>query len=149
MSINNFKIEESVGFLIGRTHRTMSNLFNKTLSENDLKLTHEQAIVLLRLLKKDGQTQQELANNIFKAKSSTTRLIDNMEKRHLVVRIPSKEDKRTKLIYLTKYGRSIQKQIMNLIFPKIQTLAKGIEEEDLKVFKKVITQIFDNANKQL
>ena len=38
-----------------------------------------------------------------------TRLIDNMERQHLVVRIADKRDRRTNLIHLTKTGRELQK----------------------------------------
>lgn len=149
MDIDDFKPDESLGFLIGRTHRTMTNLFNKKLAEENINVTHEQAIVMMRLWKNEGMTHQELANKIFKAKSSTTRLIDNMEKRHLVVRIPAKQDKRTKLIYLTKHGKTLLEQIFVLVFPLLNALSKGIETTDMVVFKRVITLIFNHANEQL
>ncbi len=37
-----------------------------------------------------------------------TRLIDNMERQHLVVRIADKRDRRTNLIHLTKTGRELE-----------------------------------------
>ena len=51
-------------------------------------VTCEQWSVLVNLGKKNGQSQQELAGLICKDKTSVTRLIDNMEKHSLVVRIP-------------------------------------------------------------
>lgn len=57
-------------------------------------------------LGKDGVTQQELCNATFKDKPSMTRLIDNMERQHLVVRISDKKDRRTNLIHLTKQERN-------------------------------------------
>ncbi len=53
---------------------------------------------LIFLWEKDGVTQQELCNATFKDKPSMTRLIDNMERQHLVVRISDKKDRRTNLI---------------------------------------------------
>ena len=39
-----------------------------------------------------------------------TRLIDNMEKQHLVVRISDKKDRRTNLIHLTKDGKELEEK---------------------------------------
>ena len=37
-----------------------------------------------------------------------TRLLDNMERQHLVVRIAAKRDRRTNLSHLTKTGRELE-----------------------------------------
>ena len=55
-------------------------------------------------------TQQELCNATFKDKPSMTRLIDNMERQHLVVRISDKKDRRTNLIHLTKDGKELEER---------------------------------------
>ena len=39
-----------------------------------------------------------------------TRLIDNMERQHLVVRISDKKDRRTNLIHLTKDGKELEER---------------------------------------
>ena len=39
-----------------------------------------------------------------------TRLIDNMERQHLVVRISDKKDRRTNLIHLTKDGKELEEK---------------------------------------
>ena len=41
-------------------------------------------------------------------RQSMTRLIDNMERQHLVVRISDKKDRRTNLIHLTKDGKELE-----------------------------------------
>lgn len=61
-------------------------------------------------LGKDGVTQQELCNATFKDKPSMTRLIDNMEKQHLVIRVPDKKDRRTNKIHLTENGKNWKKK---------------------------------------
>jgi DNA-binding MarR family transcriptional regulator len=52
-----------------------------------LEITIEQWSILYHLWKEDGLSQQELCNRTFRDKPSITRLIDNLEKQHLVKRV--------------------------------------------------------------
>ncbi len=78
--------------------------------QNGLEISPEQWTVLIFLWEKDGVTQQELCNATFKDKPSMTRLIDNMERQHLVVRISDKKDRRTNLIHLTTDGKELEEK---------------------------------------
>lgn len=74
------------------------------LKTSNLDLTFEMLQVLLLLWKKDGVNQQELANLLHKDKASLTYLIDNLSKRKLVQRKEDQDDRRNKIITLTKEG---------------------------------------------
>ena len=91
----------------GRFSRSMMSLSNKRLQEAGHDLSIEHAIILKHLIEKEGQTQQQLAENTFKHKTSITFLIDKMVRKNLVVRVPDQTDRRNKLIYLTDKGRNI------------------------------------------
>ena len=39
-----------------------------------------------------------------------TRLIDNMERQHLVIRVPDKRDRRTNKIHLTENGKKLEEK---------------------------------------
>lgn len=77
------------------------------LKTSNLDLTFEMLQVLLLLWKKDGVNQQELANLLHKDKASLTYLIDNLSKRKLVQRKEDPEDRRNKIITLTKDGSAM------------------------------------------
>ena len=47
-----------------------------------------------------------------------TRLIDNMERQHLVVRISDKKDRRTNLIHLTKDGKELEEKARILVIKR-------------------------------
>ncbi|MEJ7674181.1 MAG: MarR family transcriptional regulator [Chitinophagaceae bacterium] len=74
----------------------------KILKRSGLDITIEQWSVLYHLWKEDGQSQQQLCDATFRDKPGITRLVDNLEKLKLVKRVPSKDDRRINLIYLTK-----------------------------------------------
>ena len=104
----NFDIQLIFAILNGKVSAAINRKLSRNFRLNDMEITPEQWTVLLYLWEKDGVTQQELCNATFKDKPSMTRLIDNMERQHLVVRIADKRDRRTNLIHLTKTGRELE-----------------------------------------
>jgi len=140
-----YVIEESLGYAMGRATRTLGALVNHHFAAAGYDVTCEQWAVLVNLGKKNGQSQQELAGLTCKDKTSITRLIDNMEKHSLVVRIPDKSDKRQKLIYLTKKGQDLQEKLVMVIQKTMHEAQKAIKPKDLEICKKVLHQIYENT----
>ena len=110
-----------------------------------MEITPEQWTVLIFLWEKDGVTQQELCNATFKDKPSMTRLIDNMERQHLVVRISDKKDRRTNLIHLTKDGKELEERARVIANQTLKEALKGITIEELSVSQEVLRKIFFNT----
>ena len=94
----NFDIRLIFAILNGKVSAAINRKLYRNFRQNGLEISPEQWTVLIFLWEKDGVTQQELCNATFKDKPSMTRLIDNMERQHLVVRISDKKDRRTNLI---------------------------------------------------
>ena len=103
----NFDIRLIFAILNGKVSAAINRKLYRNFRQNGLEISPEQWTVLIFLWEKDGVTQQELCNATFKDKPSMTRLIDNMERQHLVVRISDKKDRRTNLIHLTKDGKEL------------------------------------------
>ena len=91
-----------------------------------------------------GVTQQELCNATFKDKPSMTRLIDNMERQHLVVRISDKKDRRTNQIHLTKDGRELETKARRVANQTLKEALKGVKLEELSVGQELLKKIFFN-----
>ena len=127
----------------------VSTAINRKLVRNfrlqNIEISPEQWTILLSLWEKDGITQQELCNATFKDKPSMTRLIDNMEKQHLVVRINDKRDRRTNLIHLTKSGKEIKDIVCEIADSTIQEALEGVTSDELNVCKDVLKKIFINT----
>lgn len=129
----------------GRFHKAMVALTNKKIKEAGHDLSLEHAIILKNLLQKDGQSQQELADNIIKHKSSVTFLIDNMVKRNLVVRVPDQMDKRGKLIYLTEFGRGLLNKIFPILFEQMHKVTENVNEKDLYLCISILEKLLENT----
>ena len=112
---------------------------------NGIDISPEQWTILLSLWEKDGITQQDLCNATFKDKPSMTRLIDNMERQHLVVRISDKRDRRTNLIHLTKTGRELEGKAFVIANQTLKEALQDVSMEDLKIAQEVLRKIFMNT----
>lgn len=142
-----FRIDQQLIFAIlnGKVSTAINRKLSRNFRQAGIDITPEQWTILLSLWEKDGITQQELCNATFKDKPSMTRLLDNMEKQHLVVRISDKKDRRTNLIYLTKTGRELESQSYKIANVTLEEALKGIPIEELKIGQEVLRKIFTNT----
>ena len=133
-AIMNGKVSAAINRKLYRNFRAMG-----------LDITPEQWTVLIFLWKRDGVSQQELCNATFKDKPSMTRLIDNMEKQHLVVRILDKQDRRSNLVYLTKDGQALEEQACPIANKTLAEALQGINVRELNIAQEVLRKIFNHT----
>ena len=138
----NFDIRLIFAILNGKVSAAINRKLSRNFRQNGLEITPEQWTVLIFLWEKDGVTQQELCNATFKDKPSMTRLIDNMERQHLVVRISDKKDRRTNL---TKDGKELEERARVIANQTLKEALKGITIEELSVSQEVLRKIFFNT----
>ena len=142
-----FRIDQQLVFAIlnGKVSTAINRKLSRNFRQEGVEITPEQWTILLALWEKDGITQQELCNATFKDKPSMTRLIDNMEKQHLVVRISDKRDRRTNLIHLTKTGRELEGKAFVVANQTLKEALEGVPMEDLKIGQEVLRKVFTNT----
>ena len=142
-----FRVDLQLVFAIlnGKVSTAINRKLSRNFRQEGVDITPEQWTILLSLWEKDGITQQELCNATFKDKPSMTRLIDNMEKQHLVVRINDKNDRRTNLIHLTKTGRELENKAFKIANTTLEQALKGLTTEELKIGQEVLRKVFLNT----
>ena len=145
--IEQFKFYMRLIFAIlnGKVSAAINRKLSRNFRQNGMEITPEQWTVLIFLWEKDGVTQQELCNATFKDKPSMTRLIDNMERQHLVVRISDKKDRRTNLIHLTKDGRELEERARLVANQTLKEALKGVKLEELNIGQELLKKIFFNT----
>ena len=141
----NFDMRLIFAILNGKVSAAINRKLSRNFRQNGMEITPEQWTVLMFLWEKDGVTQQELCNATFKDKPSMTRLIDNMERQHLVVRISDKKDRRTNLIHLTKDGRELEERARVVANQTLKEALKGVKIEELTIGQELLKKIFFNT----
>ena len=133
----NFDIRLIFAILNGKVSAAINRKLYRNFRQN--------GTVLIFLWEKDGVTQQELCNATFKDKPSMTRLIDNMERQHLVVRISDKKDRRTNLIHLTKDGKELEEKARVIAGQTLKEALHGITLDELSIGQEVLKKVFYNT----
>lgn len=144
MPNNHFKRGELYSVINGMASTAVARRLQKHFRQAGLDITIEQWSILYHLWKHDGLSQQELCNRTFRDKPSITRLVDNLERQRLVQRVPSKEDRRINLVYLTDAARALQDQTIDLANQTMDEALVGVNKSDIEVVKNVLQQVYDN-----
>ncbi|MCP4199702.1 MAG: MarR family transcriptional regulator [Proteobacteria bacterium] len=141
-------LDDSIGQLLGRTTRAMAAAMQSSFAKAGYDVTVEQWVILVNLWRLNGQFQKQLAENTYKDKASVTRLVNGLEKRNLVVRIPDEADQRHNRIYLTNKGKALQNELISLAKKTNTITSRGIEEQHLQIFKAVLIQLHANTTEE-
>ena len=134
---------------LGKTAKLTGNYFNDTFHKNGIDLSREQWLVLKKLHDNDCQIQNDLASITDRSKTSLTRLINTMEKKGLVYRVLSIEDRRINHIHLSDFGKQTFLVSLPVLKKMIDDLEEDIKQEDLDKVIEVLSQIQNNINKKL
>jgi DNA-binding MarR family transcriptional regulator len=102
------------------------------IKEHGINITFEMLEVMASLWKKDGINQQELADLTYRDKSSMTYLLDNLVKREMVKRVADENDRRNKLVYLTKEGKNLKEQLNPWVAEVYAIASENVEVKNLE-----------------
>ena len=144
MPNNQFKRGELYSVINGMASTAVARRLQKNFRAAGLEITIEQWSVLYHLWKEDGLSQQELCNRTFRDKPSITRLIDNLEKQHLVNRMPSSTDRRINLVALTDKAKDMQQLTIDIANQTMNEALIGVKKEDIDLVKQIFQRVYDN-----
>ncbi len=137
-------IDSSIGYLVGRTSRAIVKRLTKKFQDAGFDVSYEQWSILIHLYRQDGQTQQALARIAVKDKAAITRLLNVLEKKNIVLRVPDRTDKRSKLIYLTNKAKEFKGELIAQVEEMLHEAEQGISFEEMEHCRVTLNKIFDN-----
>lgn len=148
MSSANFNVDINMVFAIlnGRVSSSINKSLATEFKASGIDLTPEGWTVMIFLWEKDGVSQQALCNATYRDKPGMTRLLDTLEKKHLVVRVTDRNDKRSKLIFLTNEGREIEKKAREATQRTLSYALKGLDSDELIISQEVLKRVFKNLS---
>lgn len=129
---------------IGKTMKHIDLYINARLSEKGVNLSRQQ-VVLMKILNEDGPLpQNNLAFLTDRDKTSLTRLVNGMEKKNLVARTTSPEDKRVNLVHITKKGEKVLNETAPALLAIASEMESGISAEEVETVIRVMGKIQEN-----
>lgn len=134
--------DEKFGMLTNQTNKRMQRFLNLKLQKYNI--TTEQWNVLLRLSKEPKINQKQLAKNVDKDQATLVRILDILEKKKLIKRQLSEEDRRAFLIHITDNGKEMVDELVPFMSDLFEQILSGISVEKLDIYIKVLTKINEN-----
>lgn len=111
---------------------------------NSYTITPPQFIALQWLFEHGDMTIGELSNKMYLAFSTTTDLVDRMEKNELVVRIREEQDRRVVRIKLLKEGERIIEEVIEKRREYLQNVLTEFSEDEVEQFSFLLEKLHTN-----
>lgn len=109
-------------------------------------LTIDQWIILKKISESHGSSQIEIAQSAIKDAPTTTRIIDQLLKRSLIVKEISSEDRRKFCLYLTEQGKLLVERLMPIVMDYREFAVRNFSEEDMNTFIRLLKRFIENFN---
>ena len=138
------KLHMNLGFLIRSAHNSMTERFVQNVFNSGLDISMDQWMLLGPIWQLESPSQKELGEICFRDKPSITRIIDSLEKKSLVVRVPDQIDHRIKRVILTNAGKQLFYDVLPIMEKTREEVRGNIPEEEIQVFKNVLSKIIKN-----
>lgn len=126
------------------TARQLRCLYDEEFAEVGLNLS--QASLLAYVADFGANTQTALAERMALGRAATGTMIDQMEARGLLERLPDPEDRRVWLIGVTSEGRGLVDRISQIDAVVRDGLRVGISRQDRQHLASVLVRLQENIN---
>ncbi|RKP50248.1 MarR family winged helix-turn-helix transcriptional regulator [Pararobbsia silviterrae] len=138
-------MEDSIGYLLARVR---SNLWNAVTQQTmqELGVTATQASMLSMLASGQCLAAAELARQYGIDASAVTRLLDRLEKRGLLVRVRSQDDRRVVKLRLTEQGTEFAERMPALYSDVVDKLLRGFAPDEVGLLRAMLKRMLVNSN---
>lgn len=134
---------EHVGVIIHTIDLEITNYLKHRLGQ--YQLAPEQHLVMALLLKQEGLTQIEIADQLRKDKSGLTRMLASLEKKGFIKRQGCPNDRRCTKVYLTEEGRALSGYIDRVTETTRELLERGFTKEEQEELVRLLMKLRGNV----
>ncbi len=110
-------------------------------------VTPPQFIALQWLFEHGDMTIGDLSNRMFLAFSTTTDLVDRMEKNNLVKRVRDEQDRRVVRIHLLHEGERVIEEVIDKRRVYLNSVLADFDEQQVKSFSDLLTKLHQEMKK--
>jgi DNA-binding MarR family transcriptional regulator len=135
----------SMGYQVRITYRTLEKFIQNRLVDSDVQIGMWYFLRILWI--EDGLTQRELSRRVGTADPTTLEQLRNMEKRGLITRKRSKEDRRLVCVFLTPKGRTLEKKLMAHVDDLNAAALKGFSSKEKTMLQELLGRVRNNMRR--
>ena len=140
-----YPMEQSIGSQVRRAHRQFAQALQAALAPQDIPLG--MWYFLRALWEEDGLTQREISERVGATAPTAVEQLRNMEKRGLIVRRASEEDRRKVHFDLTEEGRAIQSDLLRFAEDVNSVALEVFTAGEIGFLRLALIRIQDNLTK--
>jgi len=143
--MNVFDHDGNFGHMLGRTSRAMLNMLQKKFRQAGSDITVEQWTLLINIRNAGGQSQQQLAGQVYLDKTTITRLAAGLEKKGLIRRTSASDDRRQKRLIITARGTALLAELKPVALSAQQQVLQDIDPKKLQSCREVLHQVYSTS----
>lgn len=133
---------DNVGYLIGDISRMIRTIYDRRVEP--LGMTRSQWRVMIRLSRREGCSQTELANDLGIQKPTLGKLVERLETKGWVERRPDPADARTKRLFLTASAAPIIEEMHAQVDDVLEGIFDGLTQADAARLDGTLMRIKNN-----
>jgi DNA-binding MarR family transcriptional regulator len=145
MTDEHYPTTDSLGFIIYRTALALKSALQRSFKENGYEITGEQWAIIRHLWEEEALSQRELAEKTSKDKPNITRMLDALEKKHLILRQSDPRDRRKYCVYLTKEGKQLYERLLPLTQSLRQRVTQNLAPAEIDLAKEILNKVYHNT----
>ncbi len=138
-SATTYRLEDSVGFLLSRARAMLAKSIDAALDGTGI--THAQAGVLLMLASGRYATAADLVRDMYTDAASMTRMLDRLQKRGLIERMPHAEDRRQVHLLLTSAGAALSGRLPLILTDVLNAQFAAFSAEEVGFLKSLLRKL--------
>jgi len=137
--------DHHIGKYLSIAHRTHTKLIDK-IFKSKFNLNYGQVFILSKIYENDSINQHKLCEEYSLDKAGVGRILKKLEEKNFIKRKSDPEDKRSKIIYLTKKSKEI-KTIFFKLFDKIEEqIKKDLSEDEIDTLINLLKKVQVNLD---
>jgi len=131
--IEDFSIDEALGYIVFRTANAMRKTFAYLFKKEGIDVTPEELAILISLWKEDGLFQSEINDKTYKDKTTVTRILERIKKKGYIEKRIDEADRRNYKIHLTEKGKALKDKIVPVALKFRDMFLKSIDDRDMDI----------------
>lgn len=140
-----FKIDDHIFYLVGQIFAKREQAMVKRL--RPLKITYNAMRALLMLLDRDGCTLGELTDATVIERTTLSRTVEGLNRRHIVRCVPRPSDRRHVEVYLTDKGRQVIRDVLPMIVEQNLEAVAGLGPAEVDLLRILLRHVIANLNR--
>lgn len=138
-SVDSYHMEDSVGYLLSRARALLGKSLDAALA--GCGITHAQAAILLMLASGKYETAADMVRETYTDAASMTRMLDRLQKRGLIERLPHAGDRRQMHLKLTQEGQALAARLPPILTGVLNAQFAGFSAEEVGFLKSLLRKM--------